>query len=456
MPMDKKPKLRKVIYRGALLLLAAAALSAVRPNGLLLLESVRTAVYHTCLPALSFAEKGQVLLSAKVTEEEKGSGENGWKMPLSESRRKEEESDGSRLQQESGNILRQIQEAEGRSEDEESETGAALETDPENAEGKIRIADDLARGLAEENAGSASANGISGDAPSKPQNAGKGATAGKAQEETAFSQSGFKKQETKVQSYEWDYYNTYETLTKEFFAIDRSTSIAEDRLNLETLMGKDMKLTTEGDGPQILIYHTHSQETFADSVPGDESTSIVGVGEYLTQILQEEYGFHVLHHTGQYDVDSRDFAYTNALPAIEQVLQENPSIEVVIDLHRDACDEDTHLVMDVNGRPTARFMFFNGLSHLKKTGDIDSLPNPYIEDNLAFAFQMQVLCNEYYPGLTRRIYLKGYRYNMHLRPKSLLIELGAQTNTVEEAMNACEPLAQMLALELWGEETEGD
>lgn len=67
---------------------------------------------------------------------------------------------------------------------------------------------------------------------------------------------------------------------------------------------------------------------------------------------------------------------------------------------------------------------------------------------MAFSFQMQAKCNEYYPGFTRRIYLKGYRYNMHVRPKTLLVELGAQTNTVEEAINALEPLAHVLSMVL--------
>ena len=106
--------------------------------------------------------------------------------------------------------------------------------------------------------------------------------------------------------------------------------------------------------------------------------------------------------------------------------------------------------MDLGGRPTARFMFFNGLSYTRARGDIEYLKNPYIDDNLAFSFQMQVAANEYYPDVTRRIYLKGYRYNMHLRPKSLLIELGAQTNTVEEIRNACAPIAHVLDLVLSG------
>ena len=243
----------------------------------------------------------------------------------------------------------------------------------------------------------------------------------------------------------------YETLVRNFYAIDANTMAGSDQLSVEKLLGMDLTLPQEGDGPQILIYHTHSQEAFADSVPGDVNTGIVGVGECLTKILTEQYGYRVLHNTGQYDVETRDNAYSRALPAVEQILAENPSIQVIIDLHRDEVAEETKLVTDIQGRPTARFMFFNGLSRTRKTGDIDYLANENQEANLAFSFQMQLKAAEYYPGLTRRIYLKGYRYNMHLRPRTLLVELGAQNNTVEEAINACDPLAHILDMVLKGE-----
>lgn len=252
-------------------------------------------------------------------------------------------------------------------------------------------------------------------------------------------------------SYQWDDLQSYEMIVKAFYAIDSTTKAGDELLHVDRLLSKDMRMQGSADEPQILIYHTHSQEAFLDSVAGDESTSIVGVGEYLASILREKYGYHVLHHTESYDKESRDYAYSNALPAIEQLLAEYPSIEVVIDLHRDAVPEDRRLVVDIQGRPTAQFMFFNGLSRTTK-GNIEYLDNPYLEDNLAFSFQMQTACNEYYPGLARRIYLKAYRYNMHLCPKTLLIELGAQNNTVEEAMNACDPLAHVLNLVLSGEE----
>lgn len=261
----------------------------------------------------------------------------------------------------------------------------------------------------------------------------------------------FQPVQQKSYSYNWEELQSYEMLVKAFYAVDSTTRAGEELLSAEALLAEDMRMKGSADDPQILIYHTHAQEMFADSVAGDESTGIVGVGEYLASILRERYGYNVLHHTESYDRESRDYAYSNALPAIEELLGDYPTIEVVIDLHRDAVPEDRRLVVDLQGRPTAQFMFFNGLSRTAK-GEIEYLENPYLKDNLAFSFQMQTACNEYYPGLARRIYLKAYRYNMHVCPKTLLIELGAQNNTLEEAMNACDPLAHVIDLVLSGRE----
>ena len=250
-------------------------------------------------------------------------------------------------------------------------------------------------------------------------------------------------------TYDWSEEWNYENLISNFYAVDSSTLLKEEYLDLDKLLHQDLTVDKEVDGPQILIYHTHSREAFIDSVEGDSSTTIVGAGDKLASLLQDKYGFKVLHHTGEYDVVRED-AYANSLPEIEKILEENPSIEVVIDLHRDAVSGDRKLVMDLQGRPTARFMFFNGLSYLRKSGSIEYLENPYIQDNLAFSFQAQVAANEYYPGIARKVYLKAYRYNLHLKPKSMLIELGAQNNTVEEIMNACDPLAHILAIVLNG------
>ena len=245
----------------------------------------------------------------------------------------------------------------------------------------------------------------------------------------------------------------FDYLLSHFYIVDSSTMIEPEQLNVDDLLGRSMKIDTGTDGPKVLIYHTHSQEEFKDSTPGDTSESIVGVGEYLAELLNEK-GIETIHDPGVYDIIDgkldRSNAYGKAEEAVSAILKENPTIEVVIDLHRDGVAADTHLVTEINGKPTAKIMFFNGLSRSRTNGDIEYLSNPYIQDNLAFSLQMKLACEEKYPGFTRNIYLRAYRYNLHLMPKSLLIEAGAQTNTVEEMMNAMEVLSEVLCQVLSG------
>ena len=222
----------------------------------------------------------------------------------------------------------------------------------------------------------------------------------------------------------------FDYLRQTFYQVDNTTTIGKNQLDVDKLMKPDLRIDQSVDGPQILIYHTHSQERYADSK--DEKTGVVGVGDYLTELLEEE-GFQVMHHKGEYDVGDRDHAYSKAAPSIQKII------------HRDGVGENTRLVTTQNGKKMAKIMFFNGLSRTTASGDIPYLKNPYISDNLAFSFQMQLAAAEYYPDFTRRIYLKGYRFNMHFCPKSMLVEVGAQTNTFEEAKNAMEPLADLFA-----------
>lgn len=235
----------------------------------------------------------------------------------------------------------------------------------------------------------------------------------------------------------------YEELVKSFYVIDQNTQADATTLNANEFENRKFGVEKETDKPVVYIYHTHSQEAFCNSREGNAEDTVVGAGRYLSSLLAE-YGYNVLHDETVFDGESRDYAYSNALPHLEKVLQENPTIQVVIDLHRDEMPEETHLVSEVGGKRCARYMFFNGMSYLKGKGEIETLINPNKADNLSFSFKLQKTSNEYYPGLARRIYLKAYRYNLHLRPASVLIELGAQNNTVEEIMNGCEPLAFVL------------
>ena len=240
-------------------------------------------------------------------------------------------------------------------------------------------------------------------------------------------------------------------LVRTFYIVDASTTISEAIFNGEEMLAKDMTIKQNNEKPQILIYHTHSQEAFADSRKGKVEDTVVGVGNYLTEILADEYGYNVIHDKTTYDIVNgsldRNVAYSQAEDGISAILNKNPSIEVIIDLHRNSGEAKSIMI---EGKKAAQVMLFNGLSR-DQNGPITYLDNPNLQDNLAFSLQLQLESVSEYPGFFKKNYLKSYRYNLQFRPKSLLIELGTSKNTVEEAMNAMPPFAKVLDKVLKGE-----
>ncbi|MDD6231962.1 MAG: stage II sporulation protein P [Frisingicoccus sp.] len=253
--------------------------------------------------------------------------------------------------------------------------------------------------------------------------------------------------------YTADMLQDYNYFVSQFYAVD-STTYADGLLDAETFFDMDLTIDLNGEEPKVLIYHTHSQEAFADSRSGRWEDTVVGLGEILKDNLQERYGISTIHLTDTFDiidgVIDRSSAYTYAEERVREVLEEYPSIKVIIDLHRDGVSDETRLVTNINGKDTAQLMFLNGLCRTVSSGPIAYLQNEYLTENLAFSFKLQLKAAEYYPDLMRRIYLRSYQYNLHIRPRSLLVECGAQTNTVEEVQNAMPLLADMLYLVLSG------
>jgi len=242
-------------------------------------------------------------------------------------------------------------------------------------------------------------------------------------------------------------------LLSKIFVVDGNTSMTAEELDIKNLLDTDLSIdglkdTAGESGYKILIYHTHGSESFVDSREGVKEDTIVGVGSYLADLLREEYGISVYHDETAYDmidgVLDRSRAYENAYNSVSKILQENPSIQVVIDLHRDGVDEETHLVTDVNGKKTAKIMFLNGVSRSNMNGEIEYLKNPNKLANLSFSFQMYLTGKEYYGDYVRKVYVRSLRYNLHLMPRAALIEVGAQNNTVQEEKNAMEPLAAII------------
>ena len=240
-------------------------------------------------------------------------------------------------------------------------------------------------------------------------------------------------------------------MVQNLYIVDPLTKVTEPLFDAEVFASKDMTIKQSNDKPQILIYHTHSQEAFIDSRPNVTEDSIVGVGSILANILREEYGYNVIHDKTEYDVvdgfEDRNKAYNYARVGLENMLEKNPSIEVIIDLHRD--DGVARTVM-IDGKETAKIMLFNGLSR-DQNGPLPNHDNPFIQDNLAFGFQLQLESFDLYPGFFMKNYLKCYRYNLHLRPKSLLVELGTVNNSLESAKNAMDPFAHLIDRVLQGE-----
>lgn len=246
----------------------------------------------------------------------------------------------------------------------------------------------------------------------------------------------------------------YDFLLGHFYTVDPTTLANSKLINGTDLLQKDLTIDLDGAEPKILIYHTHSQEGYADSEAGNADDTVVGVGEQLKKVLEEKYHVAVCHDLSVYDMqggkEDRNKAYSQAAVAVQNLLDEHPSIEVTIDLHRDGVPDNVHLETEINGKKTAKIMFLNGLCR-NSNGDVnDFAQNPNLSDNLAFSLQLQLKAKAYFPELVRHIYLRAYRYNLHFKPRSLLVEVGAQNNTVAEAKNAMEPLADILYAVLSG------
>jgi stage II sporulation protein P len=251
----------------------------------------------------------------------------------------------------------------------------------------------------------------------------------------------------KVDLSEENFANPYYIL-KYFITGDAELEIDTELLskwNFYHLMTQKLHIRDANEGPKILIFHTHAREKYKDG------KSVVDVGEKLEQVFEKHYGIQTMHVTSEFyadDTENVTGAYEIMEKSITKILKENPSIEIVIDIHRDGVAENVRLVTPINQKNTAKIMFVNGLCMNRDVeGNLveKELKNPYVSQNLAFSLQAQAMAYKYYPNLAKKVYLKEYRYSLHMKPMSLLVEIGAQTNTGQEAINAAEPLANIIA-----------
>lgn len=210
-----------------------------------------------------------------------------------------------------------------------------------------------------------------------------------------------------------------------------------------------------GTPPLVGIYHTHARESFLPNLPEvrnrdkieeafttDLRRSIVAVGDELVAKLQSKYGIAAVHSSTIHDQESSLGAYTRSEQTAKKMLAGNPSIKILLDIHRDsALRKET--TVKVGGADTARILLV--------VGSDKTLPHPNWKQNYAFAVQMTAVMESLFPGLSRGIMPKSERYNQHLLPQAMLVEVGGPENSLEEAKRTAADLADIIAVILSGQ-----
>ena len=213
------------------------------------------------------------------------------------------------------------------------------------------------------------------------------------------------------------------------------------------LLKEPLQWRLKGETPTVLILHSHGTESYekqadyAETSPYrtlDTGYNMVSIGDRLTELL-EAGGIRVIHDRTLYDYPSYNNAYGNARQGIAEILEENPQICLILDLHRDASEDangnQKTSTVTIAGKTSANLMLVMG-------SDKGSLSYPNWEKNLSLAVKLQAQLEQLYPGLCRPIKLVTSRYNQDLSNGALLIEVGTAGNTHGEAMQAAEYLAE--------------
>ena len=213
-------------------------------------------------------------------------------------------------------------------------------------------------------------------------------------------------------------------------------------IDIDSVLSAGCPIRLETGKPQILIIHTHSSEAYSPAGLDkyddlgtnrtlDQNLNVIRIGKELAKIF-EDCGLNVIHDTQVFDYPSYTGSYNRSCEAVEKYLADYPSIKIVIDLHRDALCSDTvtyKTTATEQGVCASQVMLFVG-------SDASGLEHPNWRQNLRLALYLQNAVCQSYPILMRPVTLTKYRYNQHLSPGSMIIEVGSNGNTLQEALAA--------------------
>ena len=231
-----------------------------------------------------------------------------------------------------------------------------------------------------------------------------------------------------------------------FAAVDYDCALRPD---LKKLVEKEPDWDLQGEEPSVLILHTHATESYEKAGEDytettryrtlEEAYNMVCVGDLVAELLTAA-GIGVIHDRQLHDYPSYNGAYVHARKSTRQILQDNPSIRLVLDLHRDASAGETGQMRTeavADGEPSAQLMFVVGT-------DAASQSHENWEENLCRALQLHIQLERSCPGIMRPLNLRAQRFNQDLLPGAMLVEVGAAGNTRQEALAAARKLGETL------------
>lgn len=214
-------------------------------------------------------------------------------------------------------------------------------------------------------------------------------------------------------------------------------------------------ITLAQDAPSILIYHTHTSEAYRQdpNAPYEESgdwrthdndKNIVAVGEKLATLLKEQYGLNVLHDITDHEPPKLSTSYSRSVKTMQAYKEKYPSITMFIDVHRDAygTENGKQDYVVINGKECAKLMFVVGTGEGATGSGFGEMPD--FKSNYALAAAISTRLRQFNPTLARDIRVKTGRYNQHISNQCLLVEVGHNMNTLEQALNSIDYLAQAI------------
>lgn len=246
-------------------------------------------------------------------------------------------------------------------------------------------------------------------------------------------------------------------LKAESVTIDKGIKVSNStgfNVNPKDFIGLPLAFSLDNSGPEVLIIHTHttesfSEETYVKGAPDrnlDEAKNITAVGVAMAEVFKRN-GIGVIHDKTVHDYPSYNGAYQKAAATINKNLTENKGIKVVLDVHRDGITRDdgtkVKLVTDINGKKTAQIMLVVGTNV--------NLQHDSWQENFKLASKIQAKAADMFPSLMRPIDLRQERFNEQLTKGSLIVEVGSNGNTMEEAIRGGEAIAETVCKVIKGE-----